>query len=395
MIITPNMSLFAWTSTDDDFDHTQLATNFQRADAHNHTPGKGVLLDGTAAIIPGSITATAIEPGSITGTLIATGTITDNNIASGTITGDRIAASTIHGSNIAANTIEGSNIDPATTLNVAAINTTGEGIFIGGVQSGDASHLNQVISYGGLTCVHNGITLQNAGGILINNGDIDITLGSVNLTNGDLVFTTGRVNQLGTGLNQFGGEGVFLGGVQSGDSGHLNQVISYGGMTIQNNGMTINNVGGIAINNGNININTIGSINQANGVINQLLGGINIANGNVHVALGTFRTYNGNMQAAGEGAFGPAFQSWLSAGQDLYVARNLVLGGAVVFHGATNSAGYWLQLFAGNSSSFGGTNHSAIMTNAYQFGSQGGTSVDTISTGGYTSSPDQLPFPSF
>src|ERR1700752_2582276 len=95
MIITPNMSLFAWTSTDDDFDHTQLATNFQRADSHDHTPGKGVKLDGTAAIIAGSITAESLAPGTITGDKIASGTITDSNIASGTITGDRLVAGTV------------------------------------------------------------------------------------------------------------------------------------------------------------------------------------------------------------------------------------------------------------------------------------------------------------
>src|ERR1700747_383112 len=95
MIITPNMSLFAWTSSDDDFDHTQLATNFQRTDAHDHTPGKGVLLDGTAAIIPGSITDRSIAAGTITGDKLASGTITDGDIAAGTITGDRLVPGTI------------------------------------------------------------------------------------------------------------------------------------------------------------------------------------------------------------------------------------------------------------------------------------------------------------
>src|ERR1700756_2532543 len=139
MIITPNMSLFAWTSTDDDFDHTQLATNFQRADSHDHTPGKGVKLDGTAAIIAGSITTASLADGSVTGAKIAAGAITGTNIADGSITDLQIAVGTITGDRIAS----------GTTLNVGQVNSSGEGIFILGVQSGDGTHANGVLSYGG------------------------------------------------------------------------------------------------------------------------------------------------------------------------------------------------------------------------------------------------------
>jgi hypothetical protein len=134
MIITPNMSLFAWTSVDDDFDHTQLATNFQRADAHDHTPGKGVLLNGTTSIIPGSITSDAIADGAvgtdeianqaITTALIADDavttaqlgdfSVTDDKIATGTITGDKIASLAITDANIAAATITDDKIASAT-----------------------------------------------------------------------------------------------------------------------------------------------------------------------------------------------------------------------------------------------------------------------------------------
>src|ERR1700756_5314300 len=144
MIITPNMSLFAWTSVDDDFDHTQLATNWSRADAHDHTPGKGVELDGTAAIIAGSITAASI--------------------ANGTITGSKIAN----------NTITGANINTASNLIIATLNT------------------NTINSSGAVTIANGnlGITL---GSINMGNGNLNITQGSIFMTNGNIGVTTGSI----------------------------------------------------------------------------------------------------------------------------------------------------------------------------------------------------------
>ena len=42
MKTTNKMSLRVWTNLDDDFDHEQLADNWAKLDAHDHTNGRGV-----------------------------------------------------------------------------------------------------------------------------------------------------------------------------------------------------------------------------------------------------------------------------------------------------------------------------------------------------------------
>ena len=127
MITTPNMSLTAWTSVSDAYNHTQLATNWGLVDTHDHSAGKGVQLNAANSIQAGTITAALFSGAIDWTTAIGTGTITGSNIASDTITASNIANATITGSKIAANTIEGSNIDPATTITVAGVTVTGTG----------------------------------------------------------------------------------------------------------------------------------------------------------------------------------------------------------------------------------------------------------------------------
>lgn len=75
MLITPNMILTAWTSTNDQYSHTQLATNWGRIDLHDHSAGKGVQING----------ATGIVARSITGSTLASQTINLSEIASGVV----------------------------------------------------------------------------------------------------------------------------------------------------------------------------------------------------------------------------------------------------------------------------------------------------------------------
>lgn len=83
---TPNMGLTTWPAGSDLFDHTELATNFDDIDEHDHSTGKGLqvptggLQDGAvtaiklaAAVIPVGViwlTATAAAP---TGWLLVNG----------------------------------------------------------------------------------------------------------------------------------------------------------------------------------------------------------------------------------------------------------------------------------------------------------------------------------
>lgn len=153
MVITPNMTLVAWTSEDDDFDHNQLATDLALIDGHDHSPGKGKKLNAATSIISESITDDLIAPATITGDKVAgttiTGsniapeTITDANITEATITGDKIAAdtitdslianATITGGKIAAGTVAGTNIAEFTIAQGNMIAGAGfaEGVFTG------------------------------------------------------------------------------------------------------------------------------------------------------------------------------------------------------------------------------------------------------------------------
>jgi hypothetical protein len=70
MAITPKMGLTSWPNLDDLFSHVELASNFDKLDAHDHTPGKGAPL--TAASIPdGSISAAKLMPGAVTSAKLA------------------------------------------------------------------------------------------------------------------------------------------------------------------------------------------------------------------------------------------------------------------------------------------------------------------------------------
>lgn len=60
MKTTNKMSLRVWTSLDDDFDHEQLADNWAKLDAHDHTNGRGVQIP-TEGIADEAITEALLE----------------------------------------------------------------------------------------------------------------------------------------------------------------------------------------------------------------------------------------------------------------------------------------------------------------------------------------------
>lgn len=60
MKTTNKMSLRVWTNLDDDFDHEQLADNWAKIDAHDHTNGRGVLIP-TAGISTEAITEALLD----------------------------------------------------------------------------------------------------------------------------------------------------------------------------------------------------------------------------------------------------------------------------------------------------------------------------------------------
>jgi hypothetical protein len=102
MIITPNMSLTVWDNLSDTFNHSELQTNFETLDAHDHTSGNGVQLpegalaaDSVAGVNlkDGSITGNKIVDGTINATKLAEGTLGEGVLGDGSVTPDKLALS--------------------------------------------------------------------------------------------------------------------------------------------------------------------------------------------------------------------------------------------------------------------------------------------------------------
>lgn len=73
------MSLRIWNDLLDNYDHEQLANNWAKVDAHDHSPGRGVL-----------IPTEGISEGAVTHSLLADNAVGNENIISGEITKDRL-----------------------------------------------------------------------------------------------------------------------------------------------------------------------------------------------------------------------------------------------------------------------------------------------------------------
>lgn len=88
--ISPKMLLQIWNSLTDPYDHEQLAGNFQKVDAHDHTSGKGNQIP-TAGLADGAVTLSKIYPGTISTSVIADGGINASKIEDGSITAAKLA----------------------------------------------------------------------------------------------------------------------------------------------------------------------------------------------------------------------------------------------------------------------------------------------------------------
>lgn len=103
-LITSLMGLIAWDLGNDYYSHTQLASNFQKIDGHDHTSSKGKqipsggLADGaitTSKIATSSVTSEKIVDNSIGGSKIVDGSIGTNELADGSVTGPKLASGAI------------------------------------------------------------------------------------------------------------------------------------------------------------------------------------------------------------------------------------------------------------------------------------------------------------
>lgn len=74
MITTSHMGLIVWDSPEDDFDHSQLASDLVAIDEHDHTSGRGAQIS-TGAIEAGAIITSSLANESVTASKIAKGAI--------------------------------------------------------------------------------------------------------------------------------------------------------------------------------------------------------------------------------------------------------------------------------------------------------------------------------
>src|SRR5262245_9696364 len=111
MIITPNLNLTVWNLLTDPYDNSQLADNWARVDQHDHSPGKGVQIDGATGIVDGSITPAKLNSVFMTP---SDNSITTAKIGDSAVTADKLADADklgLSGTNIAR---RGATIIPAT-----------------------------------------------------------------------------------------------------------------------------------------------------------------------------------------------------------------------------------------------------------------------------------------
>ena len=77
---TPNMGLVKWANSTDVFNHTELAGDWDKVDAHDHSSTKGVQI-GSAGIANGAIGTAQLAANAVTAAKIANGTITSTQVA--------------------------------------------------------------------------------------------------------------------------------------------------------------------------------------------------------------------------------------------------------------------------------------------------------------------------
>lgn len=88
---TPNFGLKVWDQLTDLFNHTDLAANWDKLDAHDHTTGKGLSIN-TAALVNSSITTPKIADANVTTAKILDSNVTSSKLAASSITPAKLAA---------------------------------------------------------------------------------------------------------------------------------------------------------------------------------------------------------------------------------------------------------------------------------------------------------------
>jgi hypothetical protein len=104
MATTPNMGLTTWPNLSDNFNHTQLAANFNALDSHDHTTGKGVpvgaggigaLAVGTSQLQDVSVTTPKLADLSTTTAKLNDLSVTTGKIVDSSVTTPKLATGAV------------------------------------------------------------------------------------------------------------------------------------------------------------------------------------------------------------------------------------------------------------------------------------------------------------
>lgn len=111
MYSTANMNLISWDLLTDDFDHTQLDSNWKKLDLHDHTPGFGVQLS-TASIAPSAITTDRLNSGAVTNAKLGDAAVSTTKIQDGSVATAKVADNAISNTKLGAASVTLDKMDP-------------------------------------------------------------------------------------------------------------------------------------------------------------------------------------------------------------------------------------------------------------------------------------------
>lgn len=113
MFVTPNMGLTAWDQGSDQYDHSQLASNFVEIDDHNHTLGKGRQIP-SAGIQNSAITSDKLASDAVVPTIhIAVDSIPQSRLGVDSVGSPELQSASVGTGEIQDHSVTQNKLDPS------------------------------------------------------------------------------------------------------------------------------------------------------------------------------------------------------------------------------------------------------------------------------------------